>query len=206
MALVFGAFAGDAAAAKKKSRRARLVGRVVAESDLRREPVPRPSGNLHIYSTNSHEELKINIFNSDGSYNVESLSALAHLLRCRRTGEERPIEPRLLSVLSNVYDHFGDRRIEVLSAFRYQRRKSSYHYKGTASDVRIIGVSATRLRAFVHSLDTGGMGLGIYPRTGFVHVDIRPLPSYRWIDYSRSDPNSADKRPPRGWRKKKLQS
>ena len=34
------------------------------------------------------------------------------------------------------------------------------------------------------------MGIGIYPRAGFVHVDIRPEPSYRWTDYS--PPGSSD--------------
>jgi hypothetical protein len=28
------------------------------------------------------------------------------------------------------------------------------------------------------------MGIGLYPRAGFVHVDIRPEASYRWTDYS----------------------
>jgi hypothetical protein len=50
------------------------------------------------------------------------------------------------------------------------------------------------------------MGVGLYPRSEFVHVDVRPLPSYRWIDYAKSDPDNPDKRPPRGWKRKKLNS
>ena len=50
------------------------------------------------------------------------------------------------------------------------------------------------------------MGIGLYPRAQFVHLDVRPLPSYRWIDNARPNPNSNDKRPPRGWKRKKLQS
>ena len=50
------------------------------------------------------------------------------------------------------------------------------------------------------------MGIGLYPRGQFVHIDVRPLPSYRWIDNARPNPNSPDKRPPRGWKRKKLQS
>jgi hypothetical protein len=48
--------------------------------------------------------------------------------------------------------------------------------------------------------------VGLYPRSEFVHVDVRPLPSYRWIDYSHGDPDAPDKRPPRGWKRKKLTS
>ena len=53
----------------------------------------------------------------------------------------------------------------------------------------------------------GGMGVGIYPNSEFVHIDVRPPPSFRWVDYSRSNPDAAEKRPPRGFKKrKKLQS
>ncbi len=189
-----------------RASRVRNVGRVVPDDELRKEPVPRPSGNIHVMNVNLHEELKINIFNPDGSYSVEAMEELSRLLRCKRTDEQRPMEPRLFSILSTVYDHYGGRRVDVVSGFRNQRRTSSYHFKGSATDIRVPGVSPRKLRAYVQSLDTGGMGIGIYPRTGFVHVDIRPLPSYRWIDHSRSNPNSADKRPPRGWKRKKLQS
>ena len=51
------------------------------------------------------------------------------------------------------------------------------------------------------SLDTGGMGLGIYPRAGFVHVDMRPEASYRWVDYS--PPGSGDMGRPKSKRSKK---
>ena len=54
----------------------------------------------------------------------------------------------------------------------------------SASDVRIQGVSDRSLHDFVATLDTGHMGLGLYPRAGFIHVDVRAEPSYRWIDYS----------------------
>ena len=50
------------------------------------------------------------------------------------------------------------------------------------------------------------MGIGIYPRSQFVHIDVRSPPSYRWIDYSPPNSNAAEKRPPRGWKRKKLES
>ena len=86
-------------------------------------------------------------------------------------------------MLSRIYDHFG-KRIELVSGFRNQQRTSSFHFHGSASDIRIPGISDNVLHKFVTSLDTGGMGIGIYPRAGFIHVDIRPEPSYRWTDYS----------------------
>ena len=73
----------------------------------------------------------------------------------------------------------------MTSGYRNQRHTTSNHYRGSATDIMIAGVSAKRLRAFVETLDSGGMGIGLYPTSGFVHVDVRPPPSYRWIDLLR---------------------
>ena len=119
-------------------------------------------------------------------------------MRCKRTDLETPIEPRLFVVLSHIYDRFGGRRIEVTSGYRNQRRTTSNHYRGSATDIHVQGVDPASLSAFVETLDSGGMGVGLYPRGGFVHVDIRPPPSYRWIDYSPTDPDDPNRRPPAG--------
>ena len=59
-----------------KSRRGhgpKFAGRVVPESDLRTEPLPRPSGNLEIVSlANPNDRAKVNIYNADGSYSVDA--------------------------------------------------------------------------------------------------------------------------------------
>jgi uncharacterized protein YcbK (DUF882 family) len=212
------AAAGDSDAApqklKGKARRgrrakhaARFDGRVVPESALRKDPLDPPSGDVEIHTVNTNESVKVNIYNEDGSYNIESLRQLDHVLRCRRTDAEKPIEPRLFTLLSHVYDHFGGKPLELVSGFRNQRKQTSNHFKGTASDIRINGVSPKKIEAFAETLDTGGMGIGIYPRSQFVHIDVRPLPSFRWTDYSPPNPDAPEKRPPRGWKKrKKLES
>ncbi|MGC9985417.1 MAG: DUF882 domain-containing protein [Polyangia bacterium] len=191
---------------KRRVRRGKMRGWVVPDSELRASPPPRPSGNLGVYSINYKEELHTNIYNQDGSYSVEAAKQIAHVFRCRRTGEEHEIDPRLLTILSHVYDHFGGRPLELLSGYRFQRRTTSNHFHGTAADIRISGVRPRDLRDFVHTMDAGGMGVGFYPRVGFIHVDVRPAPSYRWIDNSRSNPDAWDKQPPRGWKRRKLES
>jgi uncharacterized protein YcbK (DUF882 family) len=191
---------------KRRVRRGTLVGWVVPDSQLRASPPPRPSGNIRIYAINYQEELETNIYNPDGSYSVEAARQIAHVFRCRRTGEEHEIDPRLLTILSHVNDRFGGRAIELLSGYRFQRKTTSNHFHGTASDIRIVGVRVRDLQAFVQSLDAGGMGVGLYPRVGFIHVDVRPAPSFRWIDYSRSNPDAREKQPPRGWKRRKLES
>ncbi len=184
----------------------RVEGHVVKEDRLRRRLPPPPSGNLYLHRPIEKESLKVNIFNVDGSYNIESMRAASHMLRCRRSDTERVMEPRLLTILSHVFDHFGERRIDVVSGFRNQRKTSSYHYKASAADVRVDGISARRLKEFVETLDSGGMGIGIYPLTGFVHIDVRPPPSYRWTDYSPSNPDAGEKKPPPWVKRRRLQS
>jgi uncharacterized protein YcbK (DUF882 family) len=205
--------AAEAPAAPRKKhrshrsrRRALVTGRVVSEDSLRQQPLSRPSGRLHLIFPGVKDEVDVNIYNEDGSYNLEALEEASHVLRCRRTEAVKPIDPQLLMLLSHVEDHFGGKPLEIVSGYRNQRKQTSNHFKGTATDIRIAGVSPKKLREFAETLDGGGMGIGLYPRGGFVHLDVRPPPSYRWVDYSGPGSNAAEKRPPRGWKRKKLQS
>ena len=195
------------AGASRATRSRKAPGYPVPDEQLRRRLPPPPSGNLYLHHSYRNESLKVNIYNRDGSSNVDALKALSHLLRCRRTDTEIAMEPRLFAILSHVYDHFGERRIEVTSGYRNQRRTTSNHYRGSATDIHVPGVAPRQLRAFVETLDAGGMGVGIYPRSGFLHIDVRPPPSYRWIDHSPVDRSDPNRRPPPLWkRKKRLQT
>jgi uncharacterized protein YcbK (DUF882 family) len=212
--------AGDGAAedgaSSKRSRKRRgksrrhggkFAGRVVQESQLRSEPLPRPSGNLEIVSlANQSDRAKVNIYNSDGSYSVDAIEELNFVLRCRRTDDEKPIDIQLLTWMSLIYDHFGGKPLQIVSGYRNQRKQTSNHFKGRAMDIRIEGVAPKQVRAFAETLDRGGMGIGLYPRSQFVHIDVRSPPSYRWIDNSAPGSNASEKRPPRGWKRRKLES
>jgi len=192
---------------RKIKKKGRFIGRVVLDDQLRADPLPRPSGNLAVASVNNPgDKAQVNIYNPDGSYNLDALADVNHVLRCRRTDDEKDIDPQLVTLLSLVYDHFGGRPLEIVSGYRNQRKQTSNHYKGRASDIRIAGVSPKTIEAFAETLDRGGMGIGIYPRSQFVHIDVRSPPSYRWTDFSAPNSNAAEKRPPRGWKRKKLQS
>ncbi len=190
-------------AGHKKKHRSHAVfsGRLAAVDELRDEPLDKPSGKIELYAVNFGESLNVDLYNEDGTFNDDAVDQLNHFWRCKRTGTEKAIDPRLFEMLSRVYDHFG-KRIELVSGFRNQKRTSSFHFHGSASDIRIPGVNEKVLHKYVESLDTGGMGIGIYPRGGFVHVDIRPEPSYRWIDYS--PPGSSDMGHPHGKKRKSV--
>jgi len=180
---------------KKRARGPAFSGRLARADELRIDPLDKPSGHIELYAVNFREELTVDLYKEDGSFDEDAIDKLNYLFRCKRTDTEKAIDPHLFETLSRVYDHFG-KRIELVSGFRNQKRTSSFHFHGSASDIRIPGVPDTELHRFVASLDSGGMGLGIYPRAGFVHVDVRPEPSYRWVDYS--PPGTQDMGRPHG--------
>lgn len=178
--------------AKGKRKQPTFSGYQVAPSALRTEPLTPGSGTLHLFAVNFNEEITVELYDRAGRLRPEALEALNHFWRCRRTGTEKPINPRLFEILAMISDHFGGRRIELISGFRNQEHTTSFHFHGSASDIRIPGVSDRALQKYAESLDRGGMGIGIYPRGGFVHVDVRTNePSYRWTDYS--PPGSSEK-------------
>ena len=153
---------------------------------LRTDPLPVPSGNVWIYAENFNEEVRGNIYKADGTFDESVLAQLDHLFRCKRTNEERAVDPRVYEMLSRIQDHYDGRRATLISGFRFAERDSSRHYHASAMDIRIPGVSIYEMYRYAESLDAGGMGLGIYPTSGFIHFDYRAPgePSYRWTDYS----------------------
>jgi uncharacterized protein YcbK (DUF882 family) len=182
---------------KRRCKRARgFDGHSVDVARLRTEDLPRPSGDVWVYTVNFHEEVKVNIFGEDGELDDDALAQLDNHFRCRRSGERRAVDPRLYEILSAVYDQFGQQRIELVSAFRNQPNQGSRHSHASAMDIRIPGVSTRALYDFASSLDTGNMGIGRYPTSHFVHIDFRAPgeKSYRWTDHSGPENGKKKKR------------
>ena len=105
---------------------------------------------------------------------------LTHFLRDWRTGRSKHVPERLLWYLYLIGQRF-DAPIEVVSAYRHKERRSSRHKKGRAVDIRIKGVSPRKLWRYCKRFNR--VGLGYYPKSGFVHLDVRKK-SYYWIDDS----------------------
>jgi hypothetical protein len=55
--------------------------------------------------------------------------------------------------------------------------------KGLACDFRVVGVSNQELRDYLRR-NFDKVGVGYYPNSSFVHLDIRKDHSAFWIDYS----------------------
>lgn len=184
----------------KKGKRCKRVkifsGHGVAKSELRTEPLERPSGALTVYAENLREEVSVNLYQEDGSFDEAALASLDEVFRCKRTDETRAVRPELYEMMSRIADHFGQKRVLLVSGFRFAERDSSRHFHASAMDIKFEGVSARELYEYAQTLDAGNMGIGIYPNSGFVHVDFRAPgePSYRWRDLSGPSSGKAKKR------------
>ena len=183
---------------KRKCRRVAVFqGHNAVKSTLRTEPLAKPSGEVWLRAENRAEEVKLNIYKADGTYDEASLAKLDEMFRCRESGEVRAVRSELYEQLSRIYDHFGGKRVDLVSGFRFRERNSSRHHHASAMDIRIKGVSDREMYKFAESLDGGDMGIGIYPASGFIHVDFRAPgePSYRWTDYSGSGSGKKSSKP-----------
>jgi uncharacterized protein YcbK (DUF882 family) len=133
----------------------------------------------------SQETLRVRLFDKTGKPNPKSRARLARFLRDREGDEVKRPHTRLLRVLAYLADHFNGRTIVVVSAYRSEKNGnngSSRHSSGEAIDIRIEGVPNEVLRDYCLTLSK--VGVGYYPRSSFIHVDIRSKAVY-WVDWSR---------------------
>jgi len=102
-------------------------------------------------------------------------------------GLTHPPDPRLIALVGQVANHFGSRKLEVISGFRpyspTQYTAHSNHNIGHALDFRVVGVPNEVLRDYCKTLHN--VGVGYYPNSTFVHLDVRDT-NATWIDYSRA--------------------
>jgi uncharacterized protein YcbK (DUF882 family) len=109
-------------------------------------------------------------------------AAFKRVLYSWRTGDEREIDPRLIRLLTEVSDKFGGRPLKIASGFRENSfARESKHKSGRACDFAVEGVPNDALYAYLSTLS--GVGIGYYPNSSFVHLDVRPKTTH-WTDYS----------------------
>jgi hypothetical protein len=91
-----------------------------------------------------------------------------------------PISPRLLDLVYRAMRHFDAPLVHLISGYRADRA-GSRHTQGRAIDMVLPGVSNEELAAYVRQF--GFVGVGVYPKSGFVHLDVRDS-SFFWVDNS----------------------
>lgn len=151
-------------------------------------PMVRDAKFLAFHNLHTDERLAVQ-YSRNGRYIPDAHEKINHLLRDHYSGDVYPINGHLLDLLYDIQahtDHHGP--IEVISGYRSPKTnmrlasysdgvaKNSYHTKGMAIDIRLPGVSLSRLHNIALHMKRGGVGY--YPTSDFVHVDVGPV--RRW--------------------------
>ena len=124
-----------------------------------------------------------------GRYLREGLADIDRLLRDHRSNAVHPIDRGLLDVLGALRDRLETREpFEVISGYRSPATNArlvattsgvaarSLHVAGMAVDIRVPGRPLGAVRDAAAALRAGGVGY--YPDSGFVHVDVGRVRSW----------------------------
>lgn len=155
-----------------------------AEAAMRAPPRQLSLVNLHTGERISAE------YWAKGRYLRDGMREINRVLRDHRTGAVHSIDPKLLDLVHSLARKIGSRGpIQIVSAYRSPESnallreadgsgvaQNSYHMQGKAIDLRVPGLGIRHLHRAALSLRGGGVGY--YPESNFVHVDVGPL--RRW--------------------------
>lgn len=144
---------------------------------------------LRLYHLHTGESLDV-VYRIGDHYVPEALEKLDRFLRDHRTGTVSNYDPREFDLLHSLMMKLGrpDGEIDIVCGYRtpwsnnflrthtYGVAKHSQHMLAKAIDIRIPGVPTAEVRDAALSLHDGGVGY--YPKSNFVHVDVGPV--RRW--------------------------
>jgi uncharacterized protein YcbK (DUF882 family) len=146
------------------------------------------SYSLRMAAEHTGESIDI-VYRIGDTYIPDALDQLNHFLRDHRTDEVTQYDPREFDLLHNLMARLGRSNgvVHVVCGYRTAETNEllrdegphtgvaehSQHIEGHAIDIRVPGVSTAQLRNAALSLDAGGVGY--YPRSQFVHVDVGPV-------------------------------
>jgi uncharacterized protein YcbK (DUF882 family) len=143
---------------------------------------------LRLYHTHTNERIDI-VYRRGENYVPSAVDRLDEFLRDHRTGDVHALDPHLFDILHDLAVAVGkpESEIDIVCGYRtpwsneFLRRTTvgvaahSLHMEGEAIDIRIPGVNTLALRNAAVTLHRGGVGY--YPESKFVHVDVGPV---RW--------------------------
>jgi uncharacterized protein YcbK (DUF882 family) len=152
------------------------------------EPANAPRYELRLHHLHTNEDIDI-IYRIGNTYIPSAIARLNHFLRDHRTEDASHYDPREFDLLHSVLASLGKDNgvIDIVCGYRtpwsnnFLRTraavtgvaKNSQHVQAKAIDIRIPGVTTSHLRDVALSLHGGGVGY--YPSSQFVHVDVGPV-------------------------------
>ena len=136
---------------------------------------------LRLYNTHTGESLR-SVFWAEGQFIPDALKDINKLLRDHRNDKVADMDPKLILLLNDVSDKFGDgQTLHIISGYRSPESnaklaaasngvaKHSMHMDGKAIDIRMPGKDLAQLHKAAMSMKAGGVGY--YPDSQFVHMD-----------------------------------
>ena len=130
------------------------------------------------------ETRRVTLVDAGRQVTLEGVRTLSELMRAHDDDDALLPHPRLVLLLATIADHFGGADITIISGRREAggyTRESSRHTRGQATDIRVRGVPTRMLWDYCRTLVS--TGCGYYPRSTFVHVDVRASAT-QWVDWS----------------------
>ena len=152
--------------------------------------VPEDGKPYELKMTNLHTGESLNIvYRIGNTYLPDALEKLNYFLRDHNTQDVSNYDPKEFDVLHAMLSRLGKlnsvinvvcgyRTPETNAALRQNSPQTgvaehSQHMEGHAIDLRVPGVTTAKLRNAALSLRAGGVGY--YPVSQFVHVDVGPV-------------------------------
>jgi uncharacterized protein YcbK (DUF882 family) len=143
---------------------------------------PVQARSIALHNVHTGERVN-NVYWENGKYVPETMHAINWVLRDFHTDEVLPIRPELVELLSHLHERLRSREpFQVLSGYRCPATnamlaeftdgvaQNSLHMQGMAIDIRVPDRSLVKVHRAALSLEAGGVGF--YPRSDFVHVDV----------------------------------
>ncbi len=138
---------------------------------------------LRMYHTHSQQHLDV-VYRRGAEYDPDALLKLDRFLSDSRTGDLHHFDPRLFDLLSDLTAASGrpGTEINIICGYRSPASneflrthtsgvaRNSLHMQAEAIDIRLPGLKTSLLRDIALGLGRGGVGY--YPASDFVHVDV----------------------------------
>jgi len=148
---------------------------------------------LRLHHLHTGEDIDI-VYRIGDTYLPEALDRLNHFLRDHRTQDVSSFDPKEFDVLHSIMTSLGRPNgiIDIVCGYRtpwsnsFLRGRSaatgvaehSQHMLAKAIDIRVPGIGTARLRDAALALHAGGVGF--YPVSQFVHVDVGPVRTWSY--------------------------
>ena len=148
---------------------------------------------LRLHHTHTEEDISI-VYRIGNTYLPEAMDKLNYFLRDHRTQDVADYDPAEFDLLHTLMAklHRPNGVIDIVCGYRtpesneYLRTRSSVtgvaehsqHMLSKAIDLQVPGVTTLAIRNA--ALDIGAGGVGYYPTSHFVHVDVGPVREWQF--------------------------